>query len=49
VTRQQGLQITVRLDSGRTIAVTQAADEAFRPGDRVRVLSGGGVTRVQHY
>lgn len=48
-TRQPGLQITVRLDSGRTIAVTQATDEAFRPGERVRVLSGGGVTRVQHY
>ncbi|BBP02761.1 membrane protein [Sulfuriferula plumbiphila] len=46
VTRQQGLEITVRLDSGRTIAVTQGADEYFRPGDRVRVLSEGGTTRV---
>jgi len=46
VTRQNGLEITVRLDSGRTIAVTQAADEYFRPGDRVRVLSGDGITRV---
>lgn len=46
VTRQNGLEITVRLDSGRTIAVTQGADEYFRPGDRVRVLSGGGTTRV---
>ena len=48
VTRQKGLEITVRLDSGRMIAITQAADEAFRIGDRVRVLSGGGVTRVTH-
>jgi len=47
-TRQNGLEITVRLDSGRTIAVTQGADEYFRPGDRVRVLSGDGVTRVTH-
>lgn len=45
-TRQDGVEITVRLDSGRLIAVTQAADEEFRVGDRVRVLTGGGVTRV---
>lgn len=48
VTRQDGVEITVKLDSGRLIAVTQAADEEFRVGDRVRVLSGGGTTRVTH-
>jgi len=48
VTRQKGVEITVKLDSGRMIAVTQAADEEFRVGDRVRVLSGGGTTRVSH-
>ena len=48
VTKQKGLEITVKLDNGRLIAVTQNADETFRPGDRVRVLSGGGVTRVSH-
>ncbi|WP_324780012.1 outer membrane lipoprotein [Thiobacillus sedimenti] len=47
-TRQKGVEITVKLDSGRMIAVTQAADETFRVGDRVRVLSGGGTTRVSH-
>lgn len=46
VTQRRGLEITVRLDSGRTIAVTQGADEYFHPGDRVRVLTGSGVTRV---
>lgn len=46
ITRKDGYEITVRLDSGRVIAVTQAADESFREGDRVRVLTGGGVTRV---
>lgn len=46
VTRQKGVEITVKLDSGRMIAVTQAADQEFRVGDRVRILSGGGVTRV---
>ena len=48
VTRQAGLEITVKLDSGRMIAITQAADEEFRVGERVRVLSGGGTTRVTH-
>ncbi len=48
ITRQKGLEITVKLDNGRLIAITQAADEQFRPGDRVRVLSGRGVTRVAH-
>lgn len=37
VTRQPGLEITVRLDSGRMVSVTQAADESFYPGDGVRL------------
>lgn len=48
VTRQAGLEITVRFDDGRMIAVTQAADEKFQPGERVRVLTGGGVARISH-
>jgi outer membrane lipoprotein SlyB len=48
VTSQTGVEVTVKLDSGRTIAITQAADEQFRVGDRVRVLSGGGTTRVTY-
>ncbi len=48
VTRQSGVEITVKLDSGQLLAITQAADEEFRIGDRVRVLSGGGTTRVSH-
>ena len=48
LTKQDGLEITVKLDSGRMIAVTQAADENFRVGDRVRILTGGGATRVTH-
>lgn len=47
-TRQTGYEITVRLDNGQLIAVTQAADEAFKPGDRVRLLSDGATTRVTH-
>jgi len=48
VTKKQGLEITVKLDNGELRAITQEADEAFRPGERVRLLSAGGVTRVTH-
>lgn len=48
LTRKPGLEITIRLDSGHMIAITQEADEQFRAGERVRVLSGGGVSRVSH-
>lgn len=48
VTRSKGFEITVKLDSGKLMAITQAADEVFRPGERIRVLTGGGVTRVTH-
>ncbi len=43
-----GLEITVLLDGGQYIAVVQEADETFRIGDRVRILSGQGTTRVAH-
>ena len=47
VNRANGIEVTVRLDSGRMIAVVQEGDGAeFRPGDRVRVLSDGRTTRV---
>lgn len=48
VNTRAGLEITVRLDNGELRAITQDADEAFKPGDRVRLLSGSGVTRVTH-
>ena len=48
VTRQQGLEIIVKLDSGATVAVTQKADKEFIPGERVHVISGGGSSRVTH-
>ncbi len=38
---QQGYQITVRLDSGQTVAVTQAADISVRSGMRVEIVGGG--------
>lgn len=44
----RGLEVTVLLDSGQYIAIVQGADEAFRAGDRVRVLAGRNSTRVTH-
>jgi len=47
-THRKGLEITVRLDNGELKAITQDADEPFRAGDRVRLLSAGRTTRVTH-
>ena len=47
ITEEEGLEITVRLDSSDTIAVVQAQDVLFTPGERVRVLFGpDGSARV---
>lgn len=48
LTEKDGLELTVKLDNGRMLAIVQEADEQFHPGDRVRLLEGGGVTRVSH-
>ena len=46
-TRQDGLQITVDLEEGATVAIVQAADQPFAVGERVKVLrSHGGAARV---
>jgi outer membrane lipoprotein SlyB len=36
----------VRLDNGESRAIVQTADEIFKPGERVRLLSVNGQTRV---
>jgi outer membrane lipoprotein SlyB len=47
ITRQNGLEITVELDSGESVVIVQAADDLFEVGDRVRVLRGpDGSARV---
>ena len=45
---RNGIEITVRLDSGGSVAVVQeiSANEQFSVGDRVRVLSSGSRDRV---
>ena len=46
VTRKDGVEITVKLDNGDLRAIVQEADIEFKPGQRVRLVSTGGVTRV---
>ena len=46
VGKRRGLEITVRLDNGELRAIVQEADQQFVPGERVRLLTQGGVTRV---
>ena len=42
--------LTVKLDNGSLVAITQEADATvFNPGDRVRIISSGGGSRVTRY
>jgi len=41
-----GLEITVRMDNGSLRAYVQDADVQFRVGERVRIVTSGGVSRV---
>jgi outer membrane lipoprotein SlyB len=43
-----GVEITLKMDDGRTIAVVQglSPNERYSVGDRVRVISSGQATRV---
>jgi outer membrane lipoprotein SlyB len=51
VTRKPGVEITVRLDNGGSLAVVQETveNEMFRVGSRVKVLTDyNGITRVSN-
>lgn len=46
-TRKRAQEITIRLDDGSTVTVTQESSTGlFMDGDRVRVINGGGYARV---
>ena len=45
---KEGLEIAVRLDTGSLLLVLQPDGVSFKPGERVRVLSGPKSTRVTH-
>lgn len=43
-----GVEITLRLDEGRSVVIAQVlSGEAFKPGDRVRVIAEGVIARVE--
>jgi outer membrane lipoprotein SlyB len=42
VSAQPGYQITVHLDNGNTVAITQAADITITQGERVQIIGGYG-------
>lgn len=48
ISKEEGVELLIDLDNGKTIVVIQGKDprDQFRVGDRVRVLSRGGETRV---
>jgi outer membrane lipoprotein SlyB len=47
-TAKEGLEISVRLDSGRLIAIVQPDDVSFKLGEHVRVVTGAKGSRVTH-
>lgn len=48
LTRRNGLEIMVELDTGQILSIVQEADVPFSPGERVRVLrANDGSSRVQ--
>jgi len=48
ITKRHGVNLTIKLDSGKTIAVVQEVDPnmLFRAGQRVQVNQQGGTARV---
>ena len=45
-TRKAGVEITVRLENGELRAIVQEESDKFVAGQKVRLLTSGGVTRV---
>lgn len=46
VTRKNGVEITVRLDNGEMRAIVQDDTDRFTTGQKVRLLTHNGITRV---
>lgn len=48
LTQRDALEILVELNTGELRAIVQEVSaDAFQPGDRVRLVTGGGITRVE--
>ncbi|AKH21939.1 glycine zipper 2TM domain-containing protein [Sedimenticola thiotaurini] len=50
LTTKQGQEITVRMESGEVLSIVQEVQDGqyFNPGERIRLLKQGGVTRVAY-
>lgn len=50
IMNRQGVELTINLDDGETVIITQehTERESFAPGDRVKVVYGSDRTRVTH-
>lgn len=50
MTSRRGIEISVRLDQGDSVAIVQEVNprEQFSVGDRVRIISSGGRSRVSY-
>lgn len=46
MTRKDAFEIIVKLDSGELRAIVQEADVEFQPGQRVKLVTSGAITRV---
>lgn len=47
-TRKDALELTIKLDGGGLVSIVQEADEAFKAGDKVRIIENGSSSRVSH-
>ncbi|GAA5172618.1 hypothetical protein [Viridibacterium curvum] len=48
-TREQALELTVKLDNGESMIIVQGkGEDKFEAGQRVRVVNSGGTMRVTH-
>lgn len=49
-TRKQGQEVSIRMESGKTISVVQEVvdEKFFQAGERVRLLELNGVTRITY-
>lgn len=49
VREQNGIEIQVKLDSGRQLSIVQAAEKGYAVGQKVRVIGNGRDARVSPY
>lgn len=48
VDAQIGIEITLKLENGKAVAIAQLADQEFKAGDTVKIITSNGKSRVTH-